>query len=112
MHYTNNYSKLYYNCSIAQDTLGGYLLLNYIARPKATITKATITKATITTVLVTSKDTINNKKDKLPVLLRGLFAPLLIGTYLDINLRTLRSNYTSALELEICVRFPKPKYIF
>jgi hypothetical protein len=87
------------------------LLLNYIARPKATITKATITKATITIVLATSKDTINNKKDELPILLRGLFASLLIGIYLDINLKTLRSNYTSALELEIYVIFPKPKYI-
>jgi hypothetical protein len=87
------------------------LLLNCIARPKATITKATITKATITTALVTSKDTINNKKDELPAPLRGLFAPLSIGAHLDINLRTLRSNHTSALELEIRVTFPKPKHM-
>jgi hypothetical protein len=82
-----------------------------MAGPKATITKATITKATITMALATSKDTINNKKDELPVLLRGLFAPLLIGAHLDVNLRTLCSNYTSALELEIRVTFSKPKYM-
>jgi hypothetical protein len=87
------------------------LLLNYIAGPKATITKATITKATITTASATSKDTINNKKDELPAPPRGLFAPLLIGAHLDVNLRTLRSNYTSALELEIRATFPKPKHM-
>jgi hypothetical protein len=99
-----------------QDTLGGYSLLNYIAGSKATITKATITKATITkatitTAPATSKDTINNKKDELPTPPRGLFAPLSTGAYLDVNLRTLRSNHTSALELEICATFPKLKYI-
>jgi hypothetical protein len=73
--------------------------------------KATITKATITTALVTSKDTIDNKKYELPALLRGLFAPLLIGAHLDVNLRTLRSDYTSALELEIRATFPESKYM-